>query len=65
MARRLGELAGENKRLLERAVIVQGRVIGTVVRAIPKAVGGAPRYGAGGALSETARMRPMALSARV
>jgi len=64
VATRLRELAGENKRLLERAVVVQGRVIGAVVRAIPKAVGGAPRYGSGGALSEATRMRPIALSAR-
>jgi hypothetical protein len=64
VATRLRELAAENKRLLERAVIVQGRVIGAIVRAVPKATGGVPRYGAGGALAETTRMRPMALSAR-
>jgi hypothetical protein len=61
---RLRDLAAENKRLLERAVLVQGRVIGAVVRAIPKVVGGVPRYGAGGAFTGNTRMRPMALSAR-
>jgi len=64
VAARLRELAAENKRLLERAVIVQGRVIGAIVRAVPKVVGGVPRYGAGGALAEATRVRPMALSSR-
>jgi hypothetical protein len=63
VAARLRELADENKRLLERAVIVQGRVIGAIVRAIPKVTGGVPRYGAGGGFADTARMRPIALSA--
>ena len=62
---RLRDLAAENKRLLERAVMVQGRVIGAVVRAIPKVTGGVPRYGAGGAFTGNTRIRPMALSARV
>jgi len=64
VATRLRELAVENKRLLERAVTVQGRVIGAIVRAIPKAVGAAPRYGAGGAFAGATRIRPIALSAR-
>jgi hypothetical protein len=64
VAARLRELAAENKRLLERAVIVQGRVIGAIVSAVPKVVGGVPRYGAGGVLAETTRVRPMALSSR-
>ena len=33
MARRLQALAMENKRLLERAIAVQGRVIGVIARA--------------------------------
>ena len=61
---RLRELTAENKRLLERAVLVQGRVIGAVVRAVPKVTRGVPRYGSGGALTETSRVWPMALSAR-
>jgi len=59
---RLRDLAAENKRLLERAITVQGRVIGCIVEALPKAPS-APRYGASGALAGAA-MRPMALSAR-
>ena len=64
VATRLRDLGAENQRLLERAVFVQGRVIGAIVRAVPKLAGGVPRYGAGGAVSETARVRPIALSAR-
>ena len=45
MARRLQALAQENRRLLERAIAVQGRVIG-VDRACRGAVGGAAGYGA-------------------
>ncbi len=59
---RLRDLAAENTRLLERAIIVQRRVIGSIVNAIPKA-GNAPRYGASGAFAG-GYVRPMALSAR-
>jgi hypothetical protein len=59
---RLRDLAAENKRLLERAIIVQGRVIGSIVEALRKTPI-APRYGASGALAG-ATTRPMALSAR-
>ena len=38
MVRRLQELATENKRLLERAMAVQGRVIGVVARSVPPVV---------------------------
>ncbi len=64
LVRRLRDLADENKRLLERAVTVQGRVIGAIAGAIPKTIGGAPRYGSRGALADVSRMRPIALSAR-
>ena len=37
MARRLQALAQENKRLLERAIAVQGRVIGVIARAARRA----------------------------
>jgi hypothetical protein len=47
LALRLNELADENRRLLERAIAVQRRVIGTVVRAaqitLPE-----PQYGPAG-----------------
>ena len=59
---RLRDLAAENKRLLERAIIVQRRVIGCIVGAIPKS-GPAPRYGASGAIAG-GHVRPMALSSR-
>jgi hypothetical protein len=59
---RLRDLAAENKRLLERAIIVQGRVIGSIVGALPKS-GPAPRYGSSGAFADR-HVRPMALSAR-
>lgn len=65
LAARLRALAEENKRLLEHAVAVQGRVIGMVARA---AAGSdtaqtTPRYGAKGSLS-AGRPVAMALSAR-
>jgi hypothetical protein len=61
---RLRDLAEENKRLLERAIIVQGRVIGSIVAALPRIAAGTRHYGATGALAGS-RLRPMALSARV
>ena len=59
---RLKAAAAENKQLLERAITVQGRVIGIVVKALPRALDSAPRYGAQGA-SRLARLPPVALSA--
>lgn len=50
MALQLRDLAEENRRLLERAILVQGRVLDLVARAARQGVaqsGG--RYGAGGA----------------
>lgn len=47
LARRLRELATENRRLLERAMLVQGRVIATVAKAARvTAERAAPIYGA-------------------
>ena len=49
---RLGELARENRRLLERAIHVQGQVIGTLARAAQQAgAQAAPRYGRQGSLA--------------
>ena len=62
-AQRLRDLAAENRRLLERAIAVQGRVIAVVARATPRPVV-MPRYGATGALARTGRPPPMALSSR-
>lgn len=67
LAGRLRALAEENRRLLERAIHVQGQVLGTIARAVaharPNAL--APRYGASGALANVRRQSPVVLSARV
>jgi hypothetical protein len=59
MARRLQGLAMENKRLLERAIAVQGRVIGVIARAATAATE-PPGYGP----ARGRRPAPMAFSAR-
>ena len=61
VAARLKGLAEENRRLLERGIALQGRLIGCIARAVPRAA--APRYRANGALAGD-RARPVALSAR-
>jgi len=59
MARRLQALALENKRLLERAIAAQGRVIGVVARAA------APMVAPGGyASSRGSRPHAFALSSK-
>ena len=72
IARRLDGLARENRRLLERAIIAQQRVIGIVVRAAAS-VAAQPCYGArggaygglkGGANGRRAYQGAMALSTR-
>lgn len=65
LAGQLRDLADENRRLLERAIYVQRRVVGAVVRAVPKAFGGAARYGATGAMAAIRRPPPVVVSARV
>ncbi|MBN9562577.1 MAG: hypothetical protein J0H14_17895 [Alphaproteobacteria bacterium] len=61
VAERLGILAEENHRLLERAIAVQGRVIGTLARAVrPETLG----YGARGGRTVASRPSAIALSAR-
>lgn len=61
LAARLGDLARENRRLLERAVSVQGRLIETIAKAAQPPVS---RYGAQGAPRQDARLRPMTLCSR-
>ncbi|HTW29400.1 MAG TPA: hypothetical protein VME92_19905 [Acetobacteraceae bacterium] len=63
VAHRLQRAATENRRLLERAMLVQGRVIETVARAA-RSQAQAPRYGARGTLAADRRAAPLALSAR-
>ncbi len=64
---RLVAAADENRRLLERAMAVQRRVIALVVKAAqasgPSATSRAPRYGVGGTML-AGNAGPMALSAR-
>jgi hypothetical protein len=58
----LGELAEENRRLLNRAMRVQRRVLDLVARAARSAQS-APRYGASGQITTPAR--PRALLTRI
>lgn len=63
LATQLRDLAAENRRLLERAIRVQGRVIGIVARAVTPQPAVA-RYGATGAAAPGA-VAPVIVSARV
>lgn len=63
LVRRLRSLVAENKALLERAIVVQGRVIGVIARAAAPAV--APSgYGARGRTCHAGRPAAYALSER-
>jgi flagellar biosynthesis/type III secretory pathway chaperone len=66
LAERLRELIEKNRRLLERAIHVQGQVLGTIARAVAMSTPRAqpPRYGASGALAQMRRPAPVVLSAR-
>ncbi|HEX3347083.1 MAG TPA: hypothetical protein VHS58_03155 [Acetobacteraceae bacterium] len=63
LAHRLRALADENRALLERAIDVQRRVIGTIARAatVPSP---SHRYGATGAATASRKVVPVALLAR-
>jgi hypothetical protein len=61
---RLRTLAAENKRLLDRAMAVQGRVIELVASAVPKSFEKSPRYTAAGDIAPARRMPPLTLSSR-
>lgn len=64
---RVGEhlraLSLDNKRLLERALLVQGQVVGVLAQAARSVGAQAPRYGAAGTLVDAGRAVPMAVSA--
>lgn len=63
MATRLEDLSAENRRLLERAVAIQSRVIETIAGAArPLAVPAG--YGAAGRFRPPAAVRPMAVATR-
>ena len=62
-ATRLRELTGQNRRLLQRAIAVQGQVIALIAGALPRQAG-LPRYAASGTPARTAAPVPFTLSAR-
>ncbi len=62
--RRLTDLAAANRGLLERAILVQDRVLGMIANALPRAAGREGGYGAGGRNVTPHALPPMALSAR-
>jgi hypothetical protein len=66
LAARLRVLVELNRRLLERAIYVQGQLLGTIARAVVHAAPHmrTPRYGATGALAAVRGQRPVVLSAR-
>ncbi len=65
LAERLHRLVEENRRLLERAIHVQGHVIGTVARAMAQAPRTqTPRYAATGHIAAARRQPPVVLSSR-
>jgi flagellar biosynthesis/type III secretory pathway chaperone len=61
---RLSDLAAANRSLLERAILVQDRVLGMIATALPRASGREGGYGAGGRNLTPNTLPPMALSAR-
>ena len=65
MFERLRDLVEENQRLLDVAIKVQGRVIGIIARALPRALRdpAGTRYGAQGRAAP-ARLSAFAISAR-
>ena len=62
MVKRLGFLARDNKRLLERAMVAQNRLMACVARAIARAMPDASGYGAQGFAQRPRHLPPVALS---
>ena len=60
---RLRAMADDNKRLLERAMLVQTRVVGALAQAAPAAMARTPRYDSRGGMAG-ATLPAMALSTR-
>jgi hypothetical protein len=65
LAPRLKALAGDNRRLLERGLAAQGRVIAVIARAARTQPAAHPRYAASGVLTGPRTPSPLAISARV
>ena len=63
LAQRLQTLIDENRRLLERAIAVQSRVVEVVARAAQLTVRDAGRYGATGAPTQNRRAMAIATNA--
>jgi hypothetical protein len=63
VGQRLRALVGDNRALLERAMLVQRRIMGTIAEAAPRAAP-APRYDASGGIAGARRLAPVALSTR-
>ncbi len=61
---RLRMLAAENRRLLERGLAAQERVIAVIARAARRHPPTAPRYGISGALTGPRMVAPLAISTR-
>jgi hypothetical protein len=64
LARQLSTLVVENKRLLERALHVQGQVIACIARAAPKRCGNHRAYGRTGGWADDSGAVPVAFAAR-
>ncbi len=64
LAEHLADLAQENRRLLEHAMAVQGRIIGMVARAAPRAAANGGRYRACGTHAIAQRGTAIAISTK-
>ena len=64
-ATQLRDLAAENRRLLDRALATQSRVLDIIAQAVPRASTQAPRYNPTGALIGRSRALPVAITASV
>ena len=62
-ATQLRDLAAENRRLLDRALATQSRVLDIIAQAAPRASTQAPRYNPAGALIGCSRALPVAITA--
>ncbi len=63
--RRLRTLVADNRRLLERALAAQGRVIAVIAHAIHSSPEALPHYGAAGRPAGRSRPLALALSTRI
>lgn len=60
--KRLGLLAADNKRLLERAMVAQNRVMACIARAVARVLPSGSGYGAQGCAPRPSTLPPVALS---